>query len=228
MKTQSTTKDFLVKAGGVYGWQHPIVKDKDHDFVFRNNAEECYRAMHKIFRTRLYAGAFAASFIIVGICGLVLCGSYLATIVVISNSLAIAFLAIKPKVYLNQIAMARRWKPVRKNLVKLLRSRPLPHKILTGRATVKISLTQIDNPLSQKKEEFKENKSCVEAVISEIAQRIADDKILFQINSHRDNHRRYDREKHLVDKISDGLSWQRTGWAGHFRQAKVRHHLIKG
>ncbi len=219
-----------MKAGNIYGYQHPIVKNKDTDFTFKNNAEECYLAMHEIFATRLYAAIFAVLLTAVVILGLVIRGYFLSAIIMgIVVSIALTTLTIKPKVHLNAIAMARRWKPVRKNLVKLLHSRRLPHKdLMTNQVTLKAFLTQIDDTMSQKEREFTENKDGVEAVMEEIAQRIADDKVLFQIHSHCDKHRKYDREKKLVDDIFEGMGWQKTSWTEHFRKAKVRYKLIDG
>jgi hypothetical protein len=220
-------KNLLLNAGKVYAYKHPIVKKNDKDFVFRQNAELCWRSVHRLVVQKIYMTIFLVSCTSLAVMKLIADGFFYVAfgVIVIVVIFAIALMRQR-KQDINATAMMKGWNPTRKILVRLLRRRPLIHQEeVNAQEVVKIKIVQ--DPCGEEEREFNIVLDYVKKVLEGIAHRIAGDKVVFQINSHCDKHPKYDKEKELLDEICKGLGIQAIGWADCFQKAKARHGLIK-
>ena len=88
--------------------------------------------------------------------------------------------------------------------------------------TIKVML--VDERVPEKEQELRSNRIEVQKTLESIAQRIANDKVRFQLASHLDTHPVYDKQKKMVEQICKELSLQ-INWAMHFAEAKVFHKV---
>ena len=220
------TQKLLLKAGNVYASTHPITKKNDRDFVFSKNAEDCVQAMKDKQGPRIYAGIMMAIVSPMGYMAMCLEGmeGNVARGFLVLSLLAIYVMIWKVRPNeLNLRTMAQRWAPTRRSFEILLKQRPITTYL--GEAlsmTIKVML--VDERVPEKEQELRSNRIEVQKTLESIAQRIANDKVRFQLASHLDTHPVYDKQKKMVEQICKELSLQ-INWAMHFAEAKVFHKV---